>query len=497
MEPVANLEAVIAASFGPTFEQLRSMVGVVASGEANSWEHDRMEAWVGEQGRELQRLFLQGMFDERHRNEPKHSVVVGADFIERTHKRDRSVDLVTPVGEVEVSRTCYSAPEEGSVVPLDAQLALPPGRYSDGMKRLAAIESVRGSFEQAQRAIKRQTGVDIPKRQLLSLVSEAATDFEAFYDRHRVVPVEAGADDFLVLTCDGKGVVMRPSGLRDATRRAAEAHEHKLRGRLSKGEKNGRKRMAAVAAIYNIAPFRRTAEEIMDSTAEPEATRPRPINKRVFARLDVDMKQVVKDLFDEAEARDPERKRRWVVLVDGANHQLSLVRREARRRKLAVTIVVDFIHVLEYLWSAAWDFFEEGDTEAEAWVVQRAQEILRGKASLVAAGIRRSATLRKLERRGNADAAADYLLKKRNFLSYDLALEAGYPIATGVIEGACRHLVKDRMDITGARWGLEGGEAVLRLRSIWSSDDFEEYWPFHLALAHDRTYGSDYVRAAA
>jgi hypothetical protein len=138
-----------------------------------------------------------------------------------------------------------------------------------------------------------------------------------------------------------------------------------------------------------------------------------------------------------------------------------------------------------------------GDPAAEGWVLERGREVLRGKASLVAAGIRRSATLRRLAQRKSADECADYLLRKKAFLRYDEALATGLPIATGVIEGACRHLVKDRMDITGARWGLDGGEAVLRLRSLRSSGDFDTYWEFHLNRARDRTYGDDYALIAA
>jgi triphosphoribosyl-dephospho-CoA synthetase len=137
--------------------------------------------------------------------------------------------------------------------------------------------------------------------------------------------------------------------------------------------------------------------------------------------------------------------------------------------------------VLEYLWRAAGCFFAKGDPEAENWLQERAFRLLEGKASDVAAGIRRSATLKGLEEkaRENADKCADYLLKYRPYLQYDECLSQGYPIATGVIEGACRHLICDRMDITGARWRLECAEAVLQLRALRSSGDFDAYWKFH------------------
>jgi hypothetical protein len=181
--------------------------------------------------------------------------------------------------------------------------------------------------------------------------------------------------------------------------------------------------------------------------------------------------------------------------VDGNNHQIDRIKTEAKKRRAKVTIVVDVVHVLEYLWGAAWCFFDEGDQAAEQWVHDKALAILEGKAGIVAASIRRKATLLRLpdDKRAKADRAADYLLNKRPYLDYPTALANGWPIATGVIEGACRHLVKDRMDITGARWGLDGAEAVLKLRALRSNDDFDAYWHYHLTQDRRRNHESRYA----
>jgi hypothetical protein len=96
-------------------------------------------------------------------------------------------------------------------------------------------------------------------------------------------------------------------------------------------------------------------------------------------------------------------------------------------------------------------------------VDEKATAILGGRSGIVAAALRRKATRHGLDgdKRARADRAADYLLNKRPHLDYPTALQNGWPIATGIIEGACRHLIKDRMDITGARWRLDGAEAIL------------------------------------
>ena len=198
--------------------------------------------------------------------------------------------------------------------------------------------------------------------------------------------------------------------------------------------------------------------------------------------------------FAETSQRDPQQQREWVVLVDGEEHQLKTIKAIALKQEVEVNIVLDFIHVLEYVWKAAFCFCSSGSEAAETWVQERALRILKGKASDVAAGIRRSATLQKLSptARENADKCADYLLKYRQYLQYNEYLEKGYPIATGVIEGACRHLVNDRMEITGARWRLDRAEAVLRIRALRSSGDFDQYWEFHKMQEFKRNHVSKF-----
>lgn len=160
------------------------------------------------------------------------------------------------------------------------------------------------------------------------------------------------------------------------------------------------------------------------------------------------------------------------------------------RRSRAIHVVIDIIHVLEYLWGAAWSLHEAGDPAAEDWVAARALAVLAGDSDRAAQEIAAEAGAAGLagSQRNGAAACVRYLENKREFLRYDHALDAGWPIATGVIEGACRHLIADRLDIGGARWGLDGAEAVLTLRAVIASGDFEEYWRFHLKREHQRLY---------
>jgi hypothetical protein len=326
------------------------------------------------------------------------------------------------------------------------------------------------------------------KRQAEESVVSAAADIPAFYASR--VPEPCTPSALLVLSADGKGVVMRPGALRAATAKAA-AKLGKLRTRLSAGEKPNRKRMAALVTVYDAEPAPRRPHDVMGRAgARPLRPGPKALARWLAGSVRKDLADMIAAAFDEAGARDPGHRRTWVVLVDGADHQLALIRAEAARRGVTVHIVVDIIHVLEYLWGAAWSFHPAGDPAAENWVAVKALAVLAGDSDRAAAAITAEADAAGLEgsRRSGADACVRYLGNKREFLRYDQALQAGWPIATGVIEGACRHLIADRLNLGGARWGPDGAEAILTLRAVISNGDFEEYWRFHLASEHQRLY---------
>ncbi len=282
---------------------------------------------------------------------------------------------------------------------------------------------------------------------------------------------------------------MRPESLRECTKKAAQKSK-KLKSRLSQGEKKDRKRMAQVAAVYTVQPHIRTAESIMRPSEEDNVVPFRtPVrNKRVWASVERKAEWVIEEAFQEALQRDPEQKRQWVILIDGLPYQIKPIKKVMKQLNVKATIIMDFIHVLEYLWKAAWCFFDKGDEAVEEWIAEKSVRILKGQCSQVAKGLRISATKGKITDRENIDKCADYLLKNKERLQYGKALGSGFPIATGVIEGACRYLINDRLDITGARWSLQGAEAVLKLRSLKSSGDFEDYWKFYKKMSKKRNY---------
>ena len=354
------------------------------------------------------------------------------------------------------------------------------------------MEAARGSFQAAHAAITRRCGPVIGKRQIEQAVADAAADITAFYAAR--APVPCTASTLLVISADAKGIVMLPAALRAATAQAA-ARQGRMRTRLAAGEKPNRKRMATLTCVYDAELSPRRPHDIIappggrhgHRTLRP---RPRARAKWLAGSVEHDPADMIAAAFSEAEARDPQHKRTWVVLVDGAEHQLDLIRAEAWRRGVTIHVVIDLIHVLEYIWKAAWCLHAAGDPAAEDWVAVKALAVLAGDSARAAAGITAEADAADLAgaQRTGADACVRYLTSKHEYLRYDQALTAGWPIATGVIEGACRHLIGDRLDITGARWGLQGAEAILTLRAVISNGDFDDYWRYHLAREHQRLY---------
>lgn len=478
----------------------RRLESMLCSDDMLRKEHSELEALLNGAGKEWARLMLEENLRLRAMVEQRREVI-GAEGKARKSVRDSERHLETVLGRVSVPRLAYQSPGSVDLHPMDASLNLPREMYSHELRRMVAREAARSSFDEVVDTVREFTGASIAKRQVEELTVRAAQDFDAFYEQR--AQSRDPSDDLLVISTDGKGIVMRHQDLREGTKRAAQKSSQKLQTRLAPGEKSNRKRMAQVATVYSIAPFVRTPADVVHTLRdanELDTRRPRPADKRVWASVEKSGRAVIREAFDEALRRDPEQKRRWVVLVDGEPKQLRAVKAEARRAGVQVTILADLIHVIEYIWSAARALFGGSNSKAEKWVADRLLALLCGRSGgEVVKTIRWWQARTKLDDAANAaiDKSCAYLADRTRtrLLRYNEAITEGLPIATGVIEGACRYVVKDRMDRTGARWSLTGAEAVLRLRALRASKDFDEYWKFHLEQDRLRNHASRYDQA--
>ena len=475
--------------FSAANNQFSNMLSHLESESCKSKEHADIEKYIQTEGFELLRNLFQGYLSQLESKQTiKTALFNQQGKLLSNVKKKTSRQLTTLFGEVTVGRVMYACPDEKSVFPLDKQLNLAHRKFSDGIAQRVAIEASKNSFDDTVESINTTTGAVIAKRQTLQLVQDVAQDFDDYYLKNRYLNPEKN-QGILVLSFDGKGIIVRPDSLRECTAKAAKRSK-KLNSRLSQGEKKDRKRMAQVATVYSALPDIRSPDSIMNNEKKNVSKLPRSKrNKRVWASIENSAEFVIEDAFKEALQRDPEQKREWVVLIDGHPHQLKLIEKVIKSLNVKATIIMDFIHVLEYLWKAAWCFFKKGDPKVEKWIATNALKILNGKCNQVAKGIRIKATKNQIKNREAVDTCAKYLLKNKSRFCYKDALDKGFPIASGVIEGACRHIINDRLDVTGARWSLKGAEAILRLRSLRSSCDFEKYWEHYKIQEKLRNYG--------
>jgi hypothetical protein len=440
-------------------------------------------------GREIQRLLLEAHVAQRGTGDVGPAVEVGAadspgEGTRHAHQRLDPRHPQTIFGEITVERTGYCRAGAATVHPLDAQLPLPHRSFAYELQRRLIQATVHGPFDEATARVADATGVVIPKRRAEDLVQEAARDFEAFYQT-RIPPPEAETGAILVAALDGQGVPMVKAEL---ARRVV---------RRPKGEKAQPKKMAVVATVYTQQPRVRTPQQVFaplfglepppsPGPGDPSPPRERPEYKRVWASRLKGKAGIMAEVVQEIRRRDPARQKSWVVLTDGERAWPQSVKRRLRGGPL----VLDGQHVLAKWWTAAYAFNEEGSPKALAWVQERAWRLLHGEVSQVVQSIRLSATKRHLQgqKRQVVEAVAGYFYRNRHRMRDDEYLRQGWPIATGVVEGACKNLVKDRMERSGMRWTPTMAEVMLKLRAVYLSGDFEPYWAFHVAQDHERLH---------
>jgi len=247
----------VSSSFSSSRAYFEGVVERVQGEDTMKLPHDDLEAMLKEEGRELLRRLFQDHLDLRALREAERAAPTGSDGVERNHRRGTARPLRTIFGDTNVQRLSFTTRQAaGGLRPLDAELNLPDGLFSFGLRLAACMLAIDVSFDSAGEKVAKFTGVHIPKRQLENLVVHSAQDFDAFYEdqQENRLEAEAHCDDLLILSTDGKGIVMRPNALREATRKKAEKAKHKLEARLSAGEKRNRKRMAEVATVYEICP---------------------------------------------------------------------------------------------------------------------------------------------------------------------------------------------------------------------------------------------------
>jgi hypothetical protein len=402
-------------------------------------------------------------------------------------KKKRKRRYVSVFGEHSFRQYVYAI-REGQKIdkrPVDEQLGLPAGEHSYVLQDWLERFCIKESFEEGSSSLEAVLGLRIPVGTAERFNEHLAEQAESFRIM-QPAPNPEQEGELLVYANDCKGVPMR--------RPLAE----RVRGhgqRRGKGEKANKKRMACVGSAYSVERFVRTPDDILDEVfnQEREQDRPRPQNKRLwaemtFARQGEPINGKTRVFIQQAidlQARDPEGRKEIVCLTDGEKS----LRREQHEWLPQAVGVLDIWHVIEYLWAAAYCIHSERSDEAQQFVTDRLRLLLEGKVGYVIGHLRRLHRTAKPFKRKPIQAAITYFENNRQYMKYDEYLARGYPIGSGVAEGACRHVVKDRMEQTGMRWVHLGAQSMLHMRAIYLNGDWDEYLEHHIQTEQATLYG--------
>ena len=408
--------------------------------------------------------------------------------VERPWYGERTRTYLSIFGRVAVTRPYFYRKGVGGVAPVDALLSLPPTVCSDLVRETAEELGVEGVYHKGWGVLRRLRGLTLSTRTLQEQVAQDAPEVEAFYAQQGPPPPPEDAP-ILVVQADGKGVpIVRPSTTAPPVR-------------LGKGQKHGGKKEATLTAIYTIAPTVRTPEAVAESlfatarTATADhPTRPGPQDKRLWATL-AGKDAALAEAAGQVAAREGAHRTHRVALTDGCQ----ALQERVQRQFPTFTLVLDLIHATEYLWKAANALLGETNGRRTAWVKAHTLHLLHSQSAAVVADLRQLAETPSRARRVRTvlTAVAAYLERNAPYMDYAVYLARGWPIATGVIEGACRHLVKDRCELSGMRWTSAGAEALLHLRCVHENGDGDAYHAFRHRQRHQRLYAVPYPHEAA
>lgn len=395
-------------------------------------------------------------------------------------------------GKITITRSCYWKKGYGEVYPLDAELNLPKTEHSYLLQEWTTALGAEEPYEKAAKFLGTMLGVPLWGSTTETMMKEACIDVPDFY-KERELTNTALEKEILVATVDGKGVVMRKDQIQQKIVKKRLKKMRKLEEKKpkelkkEKEKKLGKKKVSTVIGVYTIDPYQREAEDFLrkGKTKEEKPIRPRPTNKIIQATLE-GKEEAFKRLQIEVEKRDPLKEKKAAALVDG-EHKL----RELMKKYLPwFLIIIDIYHVMEYLWKGARVFHREGSVEEEKWASERLEKLLKGKVSDVICELKELLKPLSKGRKKSLQKIITYLENGKGHMQYDLYLKKGYPIGSGVVEGACKNLVKDRMEQCGMRWTIAGAEAALGMRSIQINGMSKAYWEYHVSQEKERLYGA-------
>lgn len=391
--------------------------------------------------------------------------------------RDRECAYRSIFGAISIRRAYYHAAGSPGTFPLDGELNLPDRGYSYLVQEFSSRLAITMSYESAQEILSSFFPVKMPIRSLESIVGDLPGEVDQFYEKQAPPDIDPQAV-VTVATVDKKGVVIRKPGIDEAGVQSVPINP----------DKPGKKKMATVISTYVTQRHVRTPDDIVSemSDAARSDSKPKPQNKLTWGSLTEGPEKTVARLKKSVGRRLP-KGNELVCLLDGERSLWALVYAYFP----AAFFVLDIFHVLEHLGKAALCFYDEGSPQAREFVTERLKMLLGGRAGRLIGGLKQMLTKQDLSgsKRHCLEQVIGYLERNRKHMRYEICLAKGYPIGSGVIEGACRNLINDRLELAGMSWTLQGAESVMRLRAVNINKNWDEFWTYRRRQERLRLYG--------
>ena len=434
---------------------------------------------------ELGLVLLKLFFANRGGGDYGETLETGAGKAERGRKSERTYFSI--FGKIRISRYLYRTADGKTFAPSDIFLNLPKRCYSYFLSEMLGLLNIKEAYSEGAGFMKRFFGLRISVSASETISNGISSRCEEFYGSESVPEKKSGEKDLTAVSFDGKGVPM------------IKKEAAKIRGRRGKGEKRQKKKESLVGVRYDIDRNARTAGDVAENLVYPEKRaekekekQNRACNTRYVASVAKPKKEVMEEIHEEVKDGDfsgtP-----LICLMDGAPH-LRKYLKEVFGDIPNKVCIPDIIHVLEYIWIIAHIPHGEGSGEAKKYVYEKLMLVLEGKIASYIMELQaemRSGRWKKKSHQEKFHKVITYFRNHRQYMKYDEYLSEGYPIGTGVVESACGHVVKDRMEISGARWSIEGAESILRSRSVFKSGDWDAYWKFFVGREKENIFFPD------
>jgi hypothetical protein len=458
------------------FTKLLDYVTNDAAQQATAYEIEReLFFWLLRLGAQLLCLF----FVTRAQNF-SHAPHTLEDGTSLPYHSDTKRNYISVFGRIPIWGPYFYKKELGSHWPLAAALSLAEDSYSDFLRELSEYVGVQLPYNVTCDLEARFLNVSLSTRTLQEMLAADSTAVEAYYAQKPPPPAATEAE-ILVIQADGKGVPI----IRETPAEAAV--------RLKKGQKRGRKKEAVVTTVYTIAEAPRTPDAVIQSLFDHETPQldppPKPQHKHLWATLEGKDTALAR-LAQQVEAREGAHIQHRVALCDGCE----ALQKRLERHFPEFELLLDFIHPNEYLWDTANALYGENHPDRTAWVREKTLQMLRSQTGSLIEEFHQLAEQDSCTQRQRKQLlkTAGYFERNLPYMDYATYLARGWPIASGVIEGACRHFVKDRMELSGMRWTLAGAENLLRLRAVAENGDWDAYHDFRRRRRHTRLYSTPY-----